>query len=252
MRQPTNSVQLDQNRRLLFILNEQFDATLDYLRLANAAQRCSSYFTSVLFLEKWHFRSFNQLKMVSAATAALTQRAPSPALAGEEKKKATAASRKPSAAGSGGLSSDLAAFQNLLLQAYKHMSEEPDSMYGVVACRESDRDVFSELLIAEHEGSWPKALQLYDFMFQQPLTPARTASSGTATAIAAGPIFSPPPPAASAASAGSIKPRMSPPLGGAFDRLPGSTVSLSRPTLHSGLAKSLRVRHSSDYRAFSY
>ncbi len=116
------------------MLGDHFDAGLEYLRLAQAAQRCSAFFTSVLLLEKWHFRTFGQLKMVASADS----------LRPEEKKGA----RKPLSAAA---ASDMSAFHNLLMNAYKNITDEPDSMYGVVTCREAGRDLFSDLLIAEHE-----------------------------------------------------------------------------------------------------
>lgn len=61
---------------------------------------------------------------------------------------------------------DRSLYHQLLLEVYRHVVDV-DGIYGALHSRELMDDVGSDLLVAEHEGKFETAMQIYDSIFQR-------------------------------------------------------------------------------------
>lgn len=148
---------------------------LDYLAVAEAAAKCGAHFTALLYIEHWCEAAFGRLALA------------------------------PPAGGGGGdaaLASDADRVGGLLLDLYSQVNE-PDSIYAVVR----SHAVLSQLKRAEHEGSWDRALVMYDLVLQNIAAqaggggaPGEAAGGGCAAARGAGALGGGAPPLPSAAA----------------------------------------------------
>ncbi|GAQ86367.1 Protein kinase ATM/Tel1 [Klebsormidium nitens] len=97
---------------------------VDYLAAAKAAQQCSAFFTSLLYVEHWCEQQFGELTLGA------------PDFSDEDQ---------------------VPLHEQLLLNVYAKVNE-PDGIYGVARTHKAA----SQLRLYEHEGSWGKALGAYD------------------------------------------------------------------------------------------
>lgn len=97
---------------------------VDYLAAAKAAQQCSAFFTSLLYVEHWCEQQFGELTLGA------------PDFSDEDQ---------------------VPLHEQLLLNVYAKINE-PDGIYGVARTHKAA----SQLRLYEHEGSWGKALGAYD------------------------------------------------------------------------------------------
>jgi ataxia telangiectasia mutated family protein len=97
---------------------------VDYLAASKAAQHCSAFFTSLLYVEHWCKHEFGALTLGA------------PDFSDEDQ---------------------VPLHEQLLLNVYAKINE-PDGIYGVARTHKAA----SQLCLYEHEGSWAKALGGYD------------------------------------------------------------------------------------------
>ncbi|XP_072965614.1 serine/threonine-protein kinase ATM isoform X2 [Typha angustifolia] len=100
--------------------------SVDYLVVAKAALRCSSYFSTVMYVELWCEEHFNCLALGS------------PDFSHREL---------------------LPQHVDLLLAAFTQINE-PDGIYGII----QSNKMTSQIIRFEHEGNWSKALEYYDLL----------------------------------------------------------------------------------------
>ncbi|CAH3032263.1 unnamed protein product [Porites lobata] len=127
--------------------DNNFWLDLDYLEVASAAQRCSAYFTALLYTEVW--ADIEKSKEDSPVTISLPSNSQNLAM--------EIASSQNS---EGSLSTS---YQTLILEAYGAIGE-PDSVYGAGAGRLADID--SRIRTYMHEHAWDKALGACDLRMQ--------------------------------------------------------------------------------------
>lgn len=127
--------------------DNNFWLDLDYLEVASAAQRCSAYFTALLYTEIW--ADIQRSKPDSSVSISLASNSQTLAM-----EVATSQS------GDGSLSTS---YQTLILEAYAAIGE-PDSVYGAGAGRLADVD--SRIRTYMHEHAWDKALGACDLRMQ--------------------------------------------------------------------------------------
>ncbi|XP_066028150.1 serine-protein kinase ATM isoform X2 [Pocillopora verrucosa] len=127
--------------------DNNFWLDLDYLEVASAAQRCSAYFTALLYTEIWaDIQKSKPDSLVSISLPTNSQNL--------EMETSTSQSSDESISNS---------YQTLILEAYAAI-DEPDSMYGVGAGRLADID--SRVRTYMHEHAWEKALGACDLRMQ--------------------------------------------------------------------------------------
>jgi len=127
--------------------DNNFWLDLDYLDVASAAQRCSAYFTALLYTEIWtDIQKSNPDSPVSISLPSNSQNL--------EMEIATSQSSDESLSTS---------YQTLVLEAYGSIGE-PDSVYGAGAGRLADID--SRVRTYMHEQAWDKALGACDLRMQ--------------------------------------------------------------------------------------
>ncbi|XP_062510724.1 serine-protein kinase ATM-like isoform X2 [Corticium candelabrum] len=123
---------------------------LNYLSLAEAAQMCSAYFMSLLYLEIWQdAKKSSRIAYFSTPQSSLT----SPLL--DVASSAEGLFRQDSLL--------MGSHHSVLLEAYSKIGE-PDALQGAaVVCSE---DASARLKIYEEEGQWTRALGSYDLQLQ--------------------------------------------------------------------------------------
>ncbi|ONK66300.1 uncharacterized protein A4U43_C06F6270 [Asparagus officinalis] len=104
--------------------------SIDYLVVAEAAIRCGSYFTAIMYVEHWCEEQFNGLTLGC------------PDFSHKEQ---------------------LPQHIELLVGAVTQINE-PDSVYGII----QSHKLKSQLVTCEHEGNWSKALEYYDLLVRFP------------------------------------------------------------------------------------
>ncbi len=104
-----------------------------------AAQQCSAYFTSLLYIEIWH-------GVKSSGTSSKHQRSRSCSSSVSDDVEPSGDAQ--------GHSAEVKA-QKLLLEAYSCIGE-PDSLYG--SCFAHATDEATRVRLYQHEGHWHKAL----------------------------------------------------------------------------------------------
>ena len=140
--------------------DNNFWLDLDFLDVAMAAQRCSAYFTSLLYIEIWHGSKWwgalfrNMCLYFSHAQFASDAAHHSPMeVVLEEDEAAIPTLSQTGLTGSASLEDP--SVQQLLLEAYSNIGE-PDSLYGVCAGKTSSKDTW--LRLYEQEGHWERSL----------------------------------------------------------------------------------------------
>ncbi|XP_074626555.1 serine-protein kinase ATM-like isoform X2 [Acropora palmata] len=127
--------------------DNNFWLELDYLEVASAAQRCSAYFTALLYTEIW--ADIERSKPDSTLSISLASNSQTQAI-----------DEAISPSSDGNLSNS---YQTLILEAYASIGE-PDSVYGAGAGRLADVD--SRIRTYMHEHAWGKALGACDLRMQ--------------------------------------------------------------------------------------
>ena len=118
--------------------DNNFWLDLNFLSVAMAAQQCSAYFTSLLYIEIWNG--------VKSSTNGRHHRSRSSS--------SSVSDELDHSGDSLGRSAEVKA-QRLLLEAYSRIGE-PDSLYGARSAHATDEA--TRVRLYEHEGQWHKAL----------------------------------------------------------------------------------------------
>ncbi|KJE90011.1 hypothetical protein CAOG_08500 [Capsaspora owczarzaki ATCC 30864] len=200
--------------RLSIYRGGEFAPRLDWLQIARAAQQCGAHLTSLMLLELWQDAS-NAATEVSAialltdaagqvqgASGTTPRRSTKRTATGSEVPAPGVASPAPSSVTPSLAASDQERdYRSLLLTAAARIAD-PDNMSSLTDAW----DLSSQECMAETEGDWGRALELYDLQLasvgtappRHPTTPAilpslSAAAAAAAVAVAAGGISSLPP-----------------------------------------------------------
>ena len=158
-------------------IEQNFDAHVNLLAVAEAAQTCGMFASSLLYLEAWHVRTYGRINSTSAeseeefrkslAKNAQTRATSTPSPAANGLTPSSAFVAGPATSVPAAVPEDPnAKYHRLLIEVYRNVSDV-DGIYGALHSRELLDDATAELIISEHEGKYDETMQVYDSMFQQ-------------------------------------------------------------------------------------
>ena len=140
---------------------------IDPLLLASAAQRCSAYLTSLLYLEVWQEEAFGELSLrdesaTSAAAGSRSTESAAVSVGGRASSRSALPNRATHDTKRKRWNADM---HQLLLNCFANIND-PDTLTGIGDV-DADAEVATRMAMYEQLGQWTVALGSYDALLQQ-------------------------------------------------------------------------------------